>query len=394
LKVLYFNQFFKTPKEGGSIRPYLLIKELLKKNVSVVMITSHNGPNKKVVIDGIEVIYLHVPYQNEYKFWQRIYSYSLYTLKAIWASLKQPQVDLCYIMTTPLATGFIGLTNKLLKRRPYIFEIGDLWPLVPIEMGFIKSSFLKKITTWLEKIFYKNAIGNIGLSHPITHHIKKIAANTPTTTVYNISDCKFFTPTEKSQLTLAKYGIKDNEFVISYTGTFGLANDLARLIQLASQVKQLPIKFILVGSGADKPKLEQLSNGLNNLSIIDYLDKKGIQDILSITDAMLISFANHPSLWTGSPNKLFDALAAGKLVISNFEGWVSHLLYDNECGFSFSHDSISSFEYQIMPFLEDKTLLKAYQENARSLAEQKFELTVQAKKQYKFINQCLTTFHS
>lgn len=389
MKVLYFHQFFKTPEQGGSIRPYLLIKELVKKNVRVTMITSHNGPKKSIIIDGIKVIYLHVPYRNEYKFWRRIYSYSLYTLKAINVSLKQPSVDLCYVMTTPLLTGFIGLANKFINRTPYIFEIGDLWPLVPIEMEFIKSSFLKKLTTWLEKLFYKNAIGNVGLSDPITDYIKTIVPHSKTATIYNISDCKFFLPSQKSTKTLSQYDIKSDEFVISYTGTFGLANDLARIIDLASQVKHLPIKFILVGSGADKPKLEKLSKNLSNLLIIDFLGKHGIQEVLSITDAMLISFANYPSLWTGSPNKLFDALAAGKLVISNFDGWVSQLLNESKCGFSFSHEHLDSFESQIMPFIEDPKLLKAYQHNARSLAEQKFDLGIQSKKQYQFIEECL-----
>lgn len=352
------------------------------------MITSHNEPEKRVNIDGIEVIYLRVSYENEYKFWQRIYSYSLYTLKATFESFRQPKVDLCYIMTTPLPTGFIGLVNKFMKKRPYIFEVGDLWPLVPIEMGFIKSRWLKSFTTWLEKLFYKNAIGNIGLSAPITEHIKTAVPTIPTTTVYNISDCEFFAPTIKSKDILKYFDIKD-EFVISYTGTFGLANDLARIVNLATQVKHLPIKFILVGAGADKPKLKKMSKGFNNLIILDYLDKKGIQDVLSITDAMLVSFADYPSLWTGSPNKLFDALAASKLVISNFKGWVSELLSNNECGFSFSHDSLDSFESQIRPFIDNQELLKTYQENARKLAEQEFELSIQAERQYKFIKESL-----
>ncbi|MGL1888464.1 MAG: glycosyltransferase family 4 protein [Reichenbachiella sp.] len=386
MKILYFHQFFNTPEQGGSIRSYLLSRELQAHGHEVIIITSHNQKSKKIEMDGLTIIYLQVAYQNEYKFWQRIISYSNYTIQAIWESLRTKNVELCYVMTTPLLTGFIGLVNKLIKKRPYIFEVGDLWPTVPIAMGFIQSPILKKFTFWLEKIFYQNAVGNIGLSQPIRDYILQVAPTTPSSTVYNISDCTFFQPSEKPLELINRYKIQD-QFVISYTGTFGLANDLSRVIDLAKSVSHLPITFILVGSGADKPKISALAQGVENISILDQMSKEGVQEIVSISDAMFVSFANYESLWTGSPNKLYDALAAGKLVITNFEGWVAELIDKQACGFSFNHDFPSDFEQKIKPFLKDTTLLQQSQFNARKLAEEQFELSIQSKIQRDFIQQ-------
>ncbi|MBU2915969.1 glycosyltransferase family 4 protein [Reichenbachiella agariperforans] len=379
MNVLYFHQFFKTPTEGGSIRSYLLARTLVENGHEVTMITTHNAPKTVKNIAGIRVIYLHVPYDNTYKFWRRIIAFLSYSYLACRTSIRHKAIDCCYIMTTPLTTGMIGLFNKFFYKRPYFFEVGDLWPLVPIEMGFIRARPLKYLTRWMEKTFYRHSIGNIGMSPPITSHIQSIAPSVATETIYNISDCAFFQPTEKQKST--------NEFVICYTGTFGLANDLFRVISIAEQVQNLPIRFVMVGAGADKPAIEQLiaDKQLKNVEIRGFSDKKAMAKLMEQSDAMLISFANYSSLFTGSPNKLFDALAAGKLIITNFDGWIAELIYQAKCGVHFVHDSSDSFKEKITPFLDNPELLHSYQINSRQLAERQFDLKLQAPKFLSFV---------
>ncbi|UXP33575.1 glycosyltransferase family 4 protein [Reichenbachiella agarivorans] len=381
MKILYFHQHFKTPSDGGSIRSYLLALEMVKKGHQVTMITAHNGQKITKNINGIETVYLHVSYDNTYKFWRRVTSFLQYSILACIESTKVDKIDYCYVMTTPLTTGLIGLFNKYFYKRPYFFEVGDLWPLVPVEMKFINARLLKKFTFWLEKLFYQNSIGNIGMSPPITKYITQVAPTVPAETIYNISDCEFFQPSISEP--------DSKEFVICYTGTFGLANDLSRIIQIASEIQHLPIRFILIGAGADKPKIEgQVTDlGLSNVEIRDFEDKNGVAKVLNQADAMFISFANYDSLFTGSPNKLYDALAAGKLIITNFEGWIGELITTEKCGFHFIHNQSQSLVENIQPFLDKALLLNEYQQNARRLAETRFDLKIQSKKLLDFLDQ-------
>ncbi|PIB37163.1 hypothetical protein BFP72_17995 [Reichenbachiella sp. 5M10] len=387
MKVLYFHQHFKTPSDGGSIRSYLLALEMIKKGYEVTMITAHNGPKTHRNINGIRTVYLHVPYDNTYKFWARVKAFLHYAWLACIESSKVQDIGFCYIMTTPLTTGLIGLYNKLFHKRPYFFEVGDLWPLVPVEMGFINARFLKKITFGMEKLFYRHALGNIGMSPPITDYIQEACPSTPVATVYNISDCDFFRPAPQPS---------GDEFVICYTGTFGLANDLSRIIQIAHQIQDLPVRFILIGAGADKPKIERevADLQLTNVEVRDFEDKIGMAKVLNQSHAMFISFANYPSLFTGSPNKLFDALAAGKLIITNFEGWIGELITSSECGFYFAHDSSEDFAQKIRPFLNDTSLLQRYQGHSRHLAETRFDLKLQSHTLLQFISVRVGAPHS
>ncbi|MCV9388537.1 glycosyltransferase family 4 protein [Reichenbachiella ulvae] len=381
MRVLYFHQHFKTPYEGGSIRSYLLAKALLDKGHEVIMITAHNAPREEKNVDGIQVIYLHVPYDNTYKFWRRVWAFLAYTVRSCILSTRIKSIDCCYIMTTPLTTGLIGAFNRLFLKRNYFFEVGDLWPLVPIEMEFIKSWPLKKLTHWFEGYFYRKSIGNIGMSPPISDYIKSKAPEVPLETIYNISDCELFQPNYK--------GERKGKFTICYTGTFGLANDLTRIIHIAENIQSEPVQFIFIGAGADKPMIEEMvqERQLENVEIRSFSDKLEMARILEQSDAMFISFANYNSLFTGSPNKLFDGLAAGKLIITNFDGWIGDLITKENCGFHFEHNSSIDFMAKLRPFIVDQSHLVNYQKNARTLAEKRFDLKLQSQRFISFIEE-------
>lgn len=390
LRLLYIHQYFKIPSEGGSLRSYYLAKELVKIGHEVIMITAHNHTHRiSKTLDGIEVIYLPVSYSNYMSLPRRGLAFLKFMILAMFESMRYRNIDCCYVMTTPLSTGVVALFNKYFLRRPYIFEVGDLWPKVPIDMGLISSSWKQKLLEWAERAFYKKAGGLVGLSEPITQHLTKVAPNVPAETIFNISDCEQFKPSKKNDLWVEKFKVID-KFVVSYTGTFGRANDLGRVIAWANSAKDLPIHFLLVGDGVEKKKVNtQIENcGLTNITTYGSMSKTEIKQIINISDAMLVSFANVESLHTGSPNKFFDALAAGKLVITNFGGWAGDLIKTENCGFV--AETPLHFRERIAGFLNDETLLKTYQENARKLAEYRFELSAQSKKQEDFILKILS----
>ncbi len=366
---------------------------MVQNGFEVHMITTHTSPQKEIrTIDGIRVTYLPIPYDNSYGYWGRIKAYVGFAVKACFESIKLKGVDFCYIMTTPLTTGVIALFNRFFLGRKYFFEVGDLWPLVPIEMGVIKSTLLQRFLYWFEKLCYRKSLGSIGLSPPISDYIQSKSPSTQLATIYNISDCDYFKPQIASADLKKKYGI-GYELVITYTGTFGLANDLVRMIHVIKDLQHLPIKFLFIGMGAEKELVQNQAEEyqLQNCRIVDFQSKEGMKEILSISDAMFISFADYPSLFTGSPNKLFDALAAGLLVITNFDGWIKSLIETEDCGFSFIHDSAQDFENKISPFLTNRELLVEYQSNARKLAEERFALQLQTETHQNFLKSLLNS---
>ena len=75
-------------------------------------------------------------------------------------------------------------------------------------------------------------------------------------------------------------------------------------------------------------------------------------------------------LSTGSPNKFFDGLAARKLIITNFGGWISDLISTYRCGFEYDPEDPDTFMQKLKPYLDDSNKLESAREEAFKLASQ------------------------
>ena len=77
-----------------------------------------------------------------------------------------------------------------------------------------------------------------------------------------------------------------------------------------------------------------------------------MDNLLEQSDAVYVSFKDVKVLGTGSPNKFFDSLAAGKLTIINFDGWIKQLITKNKCGFHHNPHSSTAFVRKLKVFVK------------------------------------------
>ena len=377
MKILYLHQYFLTPEQGGAIRSYHLAKALVDAGHDVEMITSHNHKYYHYeVIEGVKVHYLPVYYENNLRFTGRILSFTKFMYRAYEKATEIEGVDLCYATSTPLTIGIIALWLRRLHRIKFYFEVRDLWPEAPIQMGAIKNYFLRKYLYRLEKRVYRRAEKIIALSPGILEGVRKKVPKKEIHLIPNFSDCVFFHPEEKSHELEEKFKV-EGKFVVSYFGALGKANHLEYLINAARELsknKMDNVHFIIAGKGYELHLIkEKVKNyELHNISFIGFINKERLHEMLNVTDAIYISFAKKPILETNSPNKFFDGLAAGKLCISNTKGWMKDLIEKNECGFYYDPEKPELFFEKIIPYTNNRNLLKIAQSNARKLAEHEF----------------------
>ena len=174
---------------------------------------------------------------------------------------------------------------------------------------------------------------------------------------------------------LRKFGVTD-KFVVSYIGAIGLANGLDFYIECARacQTTTLPVHFLLCGDGALLENFRGIVKQyqLKNFSILPFQNREGVKEVMNVTDATFICYKPLPILETGSPNKYFDGLAAGKLILINFGGWVKEEIEKEGCGVYINPNSPHEFVKKIEAFVSDAQLLKQYQQASRLLAESKY----------------------
>ncbi len=377
MKIIYIHQYFKTYEEGGSSRSYYLARSLVEAGHEVEMITSYNGSQyKKQLIDGISVHYLPVFYKNGFGFWRRMLAFSHFIWQAYRCAMAVPGADLCYATSTPLTVGIIALLLKKRRHLPFYFEVRDLWPLAPVELGFIRNRFVKKKLFALEASIYREATKIIALSPAMAQYVAARCERRKVHVIPNMADCDFFRKEKKQDSLLQKFDIT-TQIVVTYFGAVGQVNRVDHLLEVARFAQQSGlhnIVFMIAGEGKMRHALQQktIRYRLRNTHFLGHLTKHEVRDLLNVTDAVYISFDEHPVLETSSPNKFFDALSAGKLCIVNTNGWIRELVELEGCGFYADPKEPAQFINQLFPYLTNKTLLEQVQHRARMLAENHF----------------------
>lgn len=374
MRILYLHQYFKTPEEGGPIRSYYLGKALAEAGHEVMMLTSWNEQYLKIEqVAGMQVYYLPVPYSNNMSFIARSRAFVQY-LRLAWRQLSTlVPADLVYATSTPLTIGLLALYLERRHRIPYIFEVRDLWPEAPIQLGYIQSKLVIAGLRRQEKLLYQRAAAVVALSPGIAEGVKQIHPGARLHLAPNMADCLFFSPTPKPQ-TLLKHWQLEGKFVISYTGAAGVANHLDYLIAAARACEEaaLPVHFLVAAQGSQLAALQQQALGLPNILFLPYGSKAVVRDYLSVSDAVYTSFGQHAVLQSCSPNKFFDGLAAGKLCLVNVKGWLKELVESEQCGFYAPPETPEQFVAKLRPYLQDPRLLQQAQANARRTAEAHF----------------------
>ena len=376
MRIIYIHQYFRTPAEGGAVRSYHLAKGLVDAGHEVEMVTggSINGYDQRW-IDGIKVHYLPVGYDQKFGFFKRVWAFLSYVRQAKKLIKKLPRPDLLYVTSTPLTTGLLGLWAKKSLAIPYIFEVRDLWPQAPIEVGAIKNPVLKSSLIRLERKIYQHAMSLVALSPGIADHLRKVTPGQKIHLIPNFSDLARFFPMEKSLALRQKYGLTD-ALTIAYTGALGQVNAVVELLDLAQKAKEKgkDWQFLIMGEGSHEAQLKTFArdNSLSNVHFIPFGSKEKVNKILSLADFAWISFAHLPVLKTNSPNKFFDALAAGKAILVNHKGWVYDLVKTHQLGIFCLPSKIDSAFAKLEEIANAPDKLEKMGNNSRRLAEQYF----------------------
>ncbi|MFT5812541.1 MAG: glycosyltransferase involved in cell wall biosynthesis [Psychroserpens sp.] len=387
MRVLYFHQHFSTPKGRGGIRSYGMAQSLLRQGHNVTLVcgrrnggqTGLNSEFKKGkregVVDGIDIIEFDLSYSNSDGLLKRSMTFIRYALKSVSIALFH-DYDIVFATTTPLTAGIPGIFARWLRRKYFVFEVRDLWPELPKEMGVITNPIVLAAMSALEWCSYRSAHRCIALSPGIVEGIKRRGVNAnKIALVPNGCDLDIFS--EASAVERPKE-IPKNNFMAIFAGTHGLANGLDSVLNAAFELKQRgrnDITIVLVGDGKLKPTLLKRAQdeGLNNVVFLEPVNKDKIAELLRNADVGLQVLSNIPAFYYGtSPNKFFDYIAAGLPVINNYPGWLADMINDNGCGFAVSPEDAGAFADALESAADNKETLFLMGKNSKNLAIKDF----------------------
>lgn len=327
MKILYLHQYFNLPNMVGSTRSLELARGLTAAGYKVEVITSrrelgYEYPND---FDGISIDWLDVPYNNGFGYYKRLMAFLKFIFLTT-ARVLSKDYDLIYVSSTPLTVIVPALIAKVLKNKEFILEVRDMWPEIPIAMGYIKSNLTKYLTKRLAHLGYIYSEAIIALSNDmakqIIHRYNLDAAKV--FVLPNFSYSNYFQYNNSDLMTLRKRFLQNFEHkIIIYPGTFGHVNGVDYIVSLAEELRQTKYFFLAIGSGKEMKKIHDLvtNKKLNNLVVMESVPKDDIFKYIAASDYLISTVINVPELNWNSANKYFDGLCAGKPIIINHEGW-------------------------------------------------------------------------
>jgi glycosyltransferase involved in cell wall biosynthesis len=352
-KIWIFNHYAVPPNMPGGTRHYDLSQELIKRDCEVSIFSSgflHNKQKyqktfekRSFIVENygkIKFIWLKTtPYKkNNYKRIINMLSY-LFRILTIAHNFSKPEV-IIGSSVHPFAVIAGWLLSKKYKAK-FIFEVRDLWPQTPIDMGVIKlNSIIAKLMYRWEKFMYQKADEIIILLPNAKKYIesKGISSEKIVWIPNGVNLKRFDNPKQldsDSNLVQLLRKNKDN-FKIIYIGAHGPANGLSVFIDTATilQKNYDEIQFFLIGDGVEKEKLQYDSekHNLKNIHFFSSIPKEQISDLLRYADLLVHCFAPINVFKYGiSPNKIYDYLASSKPIIMSVET-TNNIVQDAKAG--------------------------------------------------------------
>jgi glycosyltransferase involved in cell wall biosynthesis len=355
MNILLINHYAGTPELGMEFRPYYLAREWIKagNRVTIVAASFAHVRNKQPVvdvsfseelIDDIRYVWLRTPaYKGNGA--RRILNMCVF-VTTLFSQSKQVAArytpDVVIASSTYPLDIYPARRIASFSRAKLVYEVHDLWPLSPIELGGMspRHPFIMVIQA-AEDYAYRVSDKVVSMLPMAKPHMVKHGMNpdkfsyVPNGIV--IEEWLLNRSTLPSEHTATIENLRAKcKFIVGYAGAHGLANALQHLIRAASKLEAQSIGIILVGDGAEKDDLVKMTSDmkLRNVVFLPPVPKAMIPELLSRMDALYIGLSRCSLFRFGiSPNKLMDYMMAGKPVIYAIEAG-NNMIAEAGCGLS------------------------------------------------------------
>lgn len=387
MHIAYIHQYFSTHEGTTGTRSYEMSRRLIAAGHRVTMVcgVSDNSPailrgNRRVnelEVDGIRVLCVTEPYSNKMGPLRRIMAFGRFAREAT-RIVSRLDADLVFATSTPLTVGIPGMKAARRLGVPFVFEVRDLWPEIPIAIGVVRNPLLKWHLRRMERRIYFAAERIIALAPGIRDGIRSTGYPAERIAVIpNGCDLDLFRP-GPGALDDPRFGPPE-DFRLVFTGAHGLANGLDAVLDAAAELKrrgERGIRFVFIGKGGQRPRLMERSRreGLDRMvSWVESIPKAELARVLPGMGAGLMVLKNLPAFYYGtSPNKFFDYIACGLPVLNNYPGWLADMIQEHRCGVVVPPENPAAFADAAVWLRDHPNERKEMALRARQLAEAQF----------------------
>ena len=377
--VLYVHANFSTPNGSWSTRAYDLARRWIGQGHQVTVVTGvydrsdlrPGGLTWAGEIDGIAVRALNIPFSNQDRFVRRVVTSLALSAFAAWHAAWR-SYDVALVSCGPITIGAAALVARWVRRRTTVVEVRDLFSDGLEQMGIVTNGLALAGLRGCETVCYRSAHAVVALSDTMAERLRERHRLGRVAVVPNTADIGLFGHPRSRPAALSREAA---HFV--YAGTLGRANDCGQILRAARYLKtwsRSDIHIHLIGDGGERGALqdEAANAGLDQVHFVPPIPKEMLAGWLGAATAMVLVLKPVPVFDSVSPNKLFDALAAGIPVIQTTQGWIRRVLADHDCGITVDPHRPAALAEAMVTLSDDRARRDRMADNARRVACESF----------------------
>lgn len=323
-------------------------------------------------LEGIDVVRVWSYITRNEGFLKRTLDYASYMASATVAGLFL-RADVILATSPQFFTAVAGGALGALRRRPWVFEVRDLWPESIVAVGAMRPGRALRALERLEMALYRRAARIVVVTEAFRERL--VARGVPEgkiVVVPNGIDPAWLEAAPDGRAVRRRLGLEE-KFVVGYVGTHGMAHGLEVFLEVAPEVaRRWPqVHFLFVGDGAEKPRLvaEAARRGLRNVTFHDLVPKAEVGAFLAAMDVGLVPLRDRPTFRTVLPSKIFEYAALGVPILLGVEGEARRLVERYEAGVPFAPENGAAFLEALGCVLADPARRARWAAGGRRLAQ-------------------------
>ena len=334
MRVLVLTDNFVPEQNAPALRTYEHCRRWADEGVDVTVITTapnfptgrvqrpyRNWLYKREDLDGIDVV----------RVWSFLAPNSGVVLRALDFASFAMSGSLAGLFETPdvimatspqLLTGYAGHLVAKAKRRPWVFEVRDLWPESIAAVEAMRDGYVMRMLGRMERRLYYSADRIVTVTEPLKARIVQGGvAPEKIGVVPNGANLTRLTPRNKSAGLMQRMKLADR-FVVGYVGTHGMAQGLEVVLRAAQILSGTDIHFLFVGEGARRKALMTMASGLSldNVTFTGGVSSQIAVEHLALCDSIVIPLKNSALFEGALPSKIFEAAAMERPIIISANG--------------------------------------------------------------------------
>lgn len=426
MHILYVSQYFPPEVGAGSARAFELAKHWVHAGHRVTALTGFpsyptgwngngNGAHPPPELtasqecgDRLRVIRTWAMGVGSRTPRERLMAWSSFSLSSSLRGIAIPKPDVVVASSPPLTVGMTGWWLSRLKRKPFVFDVRDLWPesvrdLAGTKPGTVADRTLDAMAGFL----YRSADRVVVTSEATRQALLERGKTGPaiTFTIPNGVETDMFAPQSPEPQTPESQAPESNnaasfkqslglggKFIVSFIGTIGLAQDLDLIIRAAEHLSgarpapnapsrprnaECPasdIHFLFVGEGPTRQRMVDLvrERGLSNFTFMPAQPRERIPAFIQASDVCLVTLRQAPVNDVIIPFRMLEFMACARPVLLSASGESARILHDANAGLTIEQGNAAALADAILRLRQDPDLRQRAGDHGRRYIARNF----------------------